>query len=256
MYTSFAEVYDELMTGVDYPAWAGFYAEMMRRWGIPSGARVCECACGTGGLTIPLQAMGYQVTGLDISQEMLFIASQKARAAGSRAIFIRQDMRSLQLHRSVDAILATCDGVNYLTHERDLAAFFASAFAALRPGGGLFFDVSTPYKLEHTLGSRTLCEDTPHITYMWDNRWHAKTRTVDLNLCIFVREADGRYRRMDESQRQRGWTMDELSEALHAAGFETPAFYGNSRLTFPRSTEERWHVAAVRRKEENDESAV
>ena len=80
MYTSFAEVYDQLMGDVDYQAWARSYAEMMAGWGVPGG-RVCECACGTGSLTIPLQRLGYTMTGIDQSQEMLWIASNKAREA-------------------------------------------------------------------------------------------------------------------------------------------------------------------------------
>ena len=249
MYENFAEVYDELMADVDYDSWARFYAELMARLGVGPGARVCECACGTGGLTIPLDKLGFSVTGIDLSQEMLWIAAQKARAIGSHAVFVRQDMRSLHLHRPVDAVLATCDGVNYLTTERDLTDFLQAAHRTLRPGGALVFDVSTPHKLANTLGNRTICEDTPHVTYMWQNRWQTRSRCVDMNLCIFVREKDGRYRRMDEEQRQRAWDMDELQAALAAAGFIDVAFCGNSRLAPPKPDEERWHVSARRQEE-------
>ena len=247
MYTQFAEVYDELMADVDYPAWANFYAKLLALQGIGRGSRICECACGTGGLTIPLKSLGYAVTGMDLSQEMLWVAAQKARAQGVQALFVRQDMRKLRLHRPVDAVLATCDGVNYLLTEEDLESFFASAYDAIRPGGALIFDVSTPYKLEHTLGDRTICEDTPHVTYMWQNRWQARTGCVDMQLCIFVREADGRYRRIDEEQRQRAWLAEELAAALKRAGFEDMAFYGNGTLTPPKPDEERWHIAARKR---------
>ena len=70
MYTGFAEVYDELMADVKYTEWADFYAAMMAAYGIRSG-KVCECACGTGGLTIPLARLGFQMTGVDMSREML-----------------------------------------------------------------------------------------------------------------------------------------------------------------------------------------
>ena len=149
MYTGFAEVYDTLMNDVHYGAWADMYARMMTAYGIPRNAKVCECACGTGSLTLPLQQLGYEMMGIDISQEMLWQAAQKARKAGFGIPFIRQDMRQLRLHRPVDAVLATCDGVNYLLQDVDAAAFFQSAWEAIKPGGGLFFDVSTPYKLEH-----------------------------------------------------------------------------------------------------------
>ena len=249
MYTSFAEVYDELMADVDYSSWASYYAELMAKAGVLPGARICECACGTGGLTIPLQEMGFGVTGIDLSQEMLWIAAQKARASGSQAVFVRQDMRRLRLHRPVDAVLATCDGVNYLTTDSDLTDFLRAAHDTLKPGGALVFDVSTPYKLEHILGGRLLCEDTPRVTYMWQNRWQTRSRCLDLHLCIFVRDLDGRYRRMDEDQRQRAWSVEELRASMAAVGFVNIAFFGDRTPDAPRPEEERWHVMARRQEE-------
>lgn len=195
MYTDFAEIYDELMSDVNYIDWAAFYRQLMVSSGI-RGNRVCECACGTGSLTIPLAKLGYSMTGVDLSQDMLFHASQKARAAGLGIPFVRQDMRQLRLHRPMDAILATCDGVNYLLKDEDVLSFFKAAFAALKPGGGLFFDVSTPYKLENALGNQLLWEDGDHITYLWQNTWDARTRQVSMDLSFFVLEEDGRYRRV------------------------------------------------------------
>ena len=81
MYTGFAEIYDDLMTDVNYEAWADFYCKMMAGFGIRSG-KLAECACGTGGMTLPLFKHGFHVTGVDLSQDMLWRAAQKARAAG------------------------------------------------------------------------------------------------------------------------------------------------------------------------------
>ena len=246
MYTGFAEVYDELMGDVDYGAWAGFYAQMMAAFGI-TGGKVCECACGTGSLTLPLQRRGFHMTGVDLSQDMLWIAAQKAREQGAAIPFVRQDMRELHLHRPMDAVLATCDGVNYLLEDRDVMAFFTSAWKALRPGGGLFFDVSTPYKLEHALGSQIICEDLEDITYLWQNRYNKKTGIIDMHLCIFVRQKDGSYRRIDEDQRQRGHSLQSLSNMLYQAGFERVFVYGNGALEAPKPSEQRWHFAALKR---------
>ena len=71
MYEAFAEVYDELMNDIDYEGWADYYVRLLSIYGIRSG-KICECACGTGGLTIPLAARGFSMTGVDLSQEMLW----------------------------------------------------------------------------------------------------------------------------------------------------------------------------------------
>lgn len=246
MYTGFAEVYDELMADVKYTEWADFYAAMMAAYGIRSG-KVCECACGTGGLTIPLARLGFQMTGVDMSQEMLWQAAQKAREAGVAVPFVRQDMRKLRLHRPMDAILATCDGVNYLLTDEDVLDFFRAAHASLRPGGGLFFDISTPYKLRNNLGNQIICDDTEHITYLWQNRFHDKTQTVDMHLCIFVRQEDGMYKRIDEEQKQKAHKAEHLAELMQQAGFDRVAVFANGRMEQPRDNEQRWHFAAVRR---------
>ena len=78
------------MADVDYLAWARFYHELMERYGVPRG-KVCECACGMGSTTIALSKMGYQMTGVDLSPDMLFEASQKARRTGAMIPFVRQD---------------------------------------------------------------------------------------------------------------------------------------------------------------------
>ena len=192
MYQAFAELYDELMNDVDYESWADYYTRLLSIYGI-RGGKICECACGTGSLTLPLYRRGFQMTGVDLSQEMLWQAAQKARKQGIAIPYVRQDMRALNLHRPMDAVLATCDGVNYLTTEEDLMSFFRAAYRAVRPGGALVFDVSTPYKLQHVLCSGLLGEDREDITYLWQNTWHEKRQIVELDLTFFVKDTDGRF---------------------------------------------------------------
>lgn len=246
MYTGFAEIYDELMKDVDYGTWADFYCRMMEGFGI-RGGKLAECACGTGGLTIPLFHHGFHVTGVDLSQDMLWRAAQKAREDGLAIPFVRQDMRKLRLHRPMDAVLATCDGVNYLMDDVDLLEFFSSAYNALRPGGGLFFDVSTPHKLSKVLGNQLICEDLPNITYFWQNTWNEKSSTVTMHLCFFVKQEDGSYKRIDEEQKQKAHSLTHLSELLYQSGFARVMVFGDGRLEAPHADERRWHFAALRR---------
>ena len=247
MYTAFARVYDTLMDTVDYAAWAAHYKHLMEKCQVPSKGRCVECACGTGNLTLPLRKMGYQMTGADLSEEMLIIAMEKARTAGMTIPFIRQDMRALTVPRQVDCVLASCDGVNYLASPEDAQAFFAAAFKALRPGGALIFDVSTPEKLSGILGNNTLYSDDDAVSYIWRNRWNEKTACITLLLSLFVRREDGAYVRLEERQTQRAHSRKELRAWLAAAGFTEISFYGRLRMTPPRKGDDRWHVTAIKR---------
>ena len=248
MYQAFAELYDTLMNDVDYESWADYYTRLLSIYGIQNG-RICECACGTGSLTIPLYYRGFQMTGVDISREMLWQAAQKSRRRGIAIPFVQQDMKCLNLHRPMDAVLATCDGVNYLMNEEDLAGFFSSAGRAIRPGGALIFDVSTPYKLKNILCAGLMGEDRENITYLWHNSWHERQQYVDMDLVFFVRDENGSYRRIEEHQKQKAWSEKTIKESLWKAGFRTVSFYGDYTLSAPEEKSQRWHIAAAKTEE-------
>jgi len=246
MYQEFAQVYDALMNDVDYPAWAAHYLALMRRHGVVPGA-LAECACGTGSFTVELAARGIAVTGVDSSADMLRVAADKARTRGMTIPFVQQDMRALALHRPVDAVLATCDGVNYLCGTtQGVGAFFAAAYAAIKPGGGLFFDVSTPHKLAHVLGDAFFGGNDAGVSYLWQNRYDPARALLEMELTGFVREADGRYRRFDETHVQHAHSARELERWLAGAGFPRVHMYGERTFEPPRPSDQRWHVAALK----------
>ena len=245
LYTAFATVYDRLMADVNYPAWAAFYQTLLTLYGLRTG-KLCECACGTGSFTIPLCGMGYQMTGVDLSEEMLFEASQKARKAGAMIPFVKQDMRGLRLHRQMDAVLCTCDGVNYLPTQEDVLQFFTAAFQAVRPGGALIFDASTPYKLREVLGNSFVGDETADIAYLWKNTYHADRGSVDMALSIFVRSHDEAYERISEQQTQYGYSIEAFEALLAQAGFADIRVFGDGTFAPPSATEQRWHIAARR----------
>jgi SAM-dependent methyltransferase len=243
LYTAFASVYDRLMADVDYPDWAAYYRALLTHRGLPGG-KVCECACGTGNLTIPLGASGYLMTGADLSEEMLFEAGRKARKAGAAIPFIRQDMRALLLHRPMDGVLCTCDGVNYLPSAQDVLAFFGAAWRALQPGGPLVFDVSTPYKLRHVLGNHFIGDEKADIAYLWKNAYCPNPESVRMDLSVFVRSEGETYRRVSERQTQYAYDADMLRSLLSQAGFEGIEIFGDRTFAPPSPDEQRWHIAA------------
>ena len=245
MYGDFAAVYDRLMADVDYAGWAAFYWQLLEAAGILEGSLVCECACGTGGLSVHL-APRCRLTGVDLSEAMLSIAARKLREKGQQVPLIRQDMRRLRLHKPQDAILATCDGVNYLTGRRR-AQFFRAANGALRMGGALAFDLSTLHKLRHTLGSNVLSRRRD-IRYIWRNSWRERDRRLSLALSVFVRQPEGLWRLIEEEQAQRGYDVPELCEALRSAGFGDIRVYGDRRLAQPADDEARVHLLCVKQR--------
>jgi SAM-dependent methyltransferase len=242
---TFAGVYDRLMGDVDYPAWAGLYAALFREAGL-APVRVMDCACGTGGMTLALSALGYRMTGADRSARMLSVAAEKARRRGIAIPFALQDMRSIAAHRPMDAIVCACDGVNYLLSDEDARRFFVSARDALRPGGGLFFDVSSAYKLEHILGNNCFGDDLDDLAFLWRNGYNTARRILTMDLTFFTRGADGRYGASRETHAQRAREAGEIASMLEECGYGGVRAFGGMSLDPPAPNDERIHFIALR----------
>ena len=244
MYDDFAGVYDTLMDDYDYDAWSEYYLSLIQDalGGLP--VRMAECACGTGSLTVRFARKGLSVVGIDLSASMLRRAEEKARTWGVEAAFVRHDMRRLTLPRRVGAVLATCDGVNYLTTPQDVRAFFSAAYAQLLPGGVLCFDCSSRHKLEDEMGDAFFGEERDGLATLWQNTLNRENHILTMDVTFFVREADGRYRRFREQHRQRAHSQKEILAWLAEAGFEEIRAYGEMRRDAPEEKDTRIHYMA------------
>ena len=220
-YGKFALVYDKLMSGVDYEGWARYLNGFL-----PEGASLLECACGTGELTRRFAAAGHSVIATDVSEDMLGIASEKLRLSGalSRSVrFANMDMRSIAVHKPVDAVVCCCDGVNYLLDAADVKRFFIGANAALKPGGLLLFDVSSRYKLSTVLGNNCFADNDSELPYMWQNNYDADSKLIGMELAFFVKKGE-LYERFDETHVQRAHSQRELASWLDECGFDHEAY--------------------------------
>jgi len=239
MYQRFAEIYDLFMADVDYAAGAKKMLALLERQGLSGKLHILDAACGTGSITIPLARMGHAVIGVDLSESMLDIAAQKARAAGLRIPFVRQSMTALKVHRKVDVVNASCDGVNYLTSGKEVLSFFRSAFDALRPGGLLCFDVSSRHKLENILWGNTFGEVAEKAAYIWKNAYDPEKRLLEMDLTFFVSHDGRTYERFSERHLQRAHDEKELLSMLSDCGFEGAAAVDFETGQTPGKTSER-----------------
>ena len=244
-YGEFAAVYDRLMDDFDYPAWADYYIELLKRAGCRP-KKLCDCACGTGSMSVQFSKRGINVTGVDLSRDMLEVAAVKARRAAQKIMFTAQDMTRLDLPRPVDAIVCACDGVNYLTEDGALEDFLRAAYKGIKSGGCLAFDVSSRHKLENVIGNGFFGEERDDVAYIWSNRLDADKHLIDMELTFFIKQEGDLYRRFEEHHRQRAYSTDEIVQAMKACGFEDINVYGDKTFEEPRSEEIRIHFVARR----------
>jgi len=243
LYANFASVYDRLMQDVPYHRWVENLGRLIRRCGI-NGKRILDLGCGTGNVAVPLAADGYQVTALDLSPEMLALAGEKAREAGVKINFTCQDMREMDVAGEFDLAISMCDSMNYLLAEDELRQVFANAAKVLTAGGWLIFDLNSAYKIKHIFGDNifTLLDDD--VAYVWENDYDPETRVCHLELTFFVRKANGLYERFAERHAERAYTVDEVRQALNAAGFRLAEVLAEDTLEPPQPDTERIYFLA------------
>ncbi len=221
-YSSLAYVYDQLNSGVDYPEWAGFIEERLERFYGKRPESILDLACGTGAMTIELAKRGYDMTGVDISEEMLSIARSRcdAQRLPHSVLLVRQNMCELELYGTVNAVICCLDSLNYLTDTASLRRTFNHVHNYLDPGGVFVFDMNAPAKFERTYGENAYVLEEEGILCAWQNFYNPKTKLCDFYLSIFREESDGRWERFDETQRERCYSLRTIKKLLDECGFE------------------------------------
>ena len=216
-YKDFAMVYDTFMDNAPYDKWLQFLIENFNKYKVPKEL-VLDLGCGTGTLTQMLSKKGYDMIGVDNSDEMLSIAIQKGINDTQNILYLLQDMREFELYGTVRAVISICDSINYLLEEEDIVKTFSLINNYLDPGGIFVFDFNTVYKYESVIGDATIAENRDTCSFIWENYYHTKEHINEYDLTIFVKEENERYRRFDETHYQRGYTVRQMEEFLHKAG--------------------------------------
>lgn len=259
-YTSFASVYDTFMDNVPYEEWGEYIYSLLCRYGVRDGI-VLDLGCGTGTMTEILAGYGYDMIGVDNSEDMLELAMEKRIASGHDILYLLQDMREFELYGTVRAVVSVCDSVNYITEPEELAGVFRLVNNYLDPGGIFLFDFNTEYKYREVMGDCTIAEDRGPCSFIWDNCYYEEERINEYDLTLFIREgtAPGQnegaeeddteengalYRKYTETHFQRGYTLEEIRELLSSAGLIFQAAYDMDTREAAGETSERICVIA------------
>lgn len=235
-YEGLAASYDALTTDVGYEKRADFLEKLFRRSRIPVHT-VLDLACGTGTMTWLLTDRGYELIGVDGSEEMLAAAMEKSgQVEGIPPIFLHQSMPQLDLYGTVDAAICCLDSLNYLTRPADVQRTFRRLHLFIAPGGLLVFDINTVAKLA-ALDGQIFLDETEDTYCVWRTEYHRGLCTYYMDL--FDRRRDGAWQRELEIHRQRAYTTEELTGWLRAAGFTDIRTWGDGKLRRPTENEQR-----------------
>lgn len=237
-YGSFASVYDIFQDNINYQEWADYLTECLKEYGISDGL-VLDLGCGTGTMTELFAEAGYDMIGVDNSEEMLAQAMEKRMESGHDILYLLQDMQEFELYGTVRAIVSVCDSLNYLTEEEDLLTVFRLANNYLDPRGIFIFDMNTVYKYQEILGDATIAENREDGSFIWENSYDPESGINLYELALFLPREDGLYEKCEEVHYQKAYPLAKIRELISKSGLELLAVYDAYTREQPRHDSER-----------------
>ena len=245
-YTGFAYVYDEYMDNIPYEEWGEYMMTLLKENGVSDGMSVLELGCGTGTVTRMLSKSGYDCVGLDMSEDMLSIASDKTFEEDLHIIYTCQDMRDFEVPYSMDAMISIGDSMNYITCVDDLENVFSCVRENLKENGVFIFDLKTIHFFRDILADNTYAQNRDDSAFIWDNYYDEEERNNEYELAVFVKNEDGTFDRFEEQHYQHGFTIEEVTGAARKAGLNVKSIYNAFTKDAPVDSSERLYFIITR----------
>lgn len=228
-YQIFSRFYDKVMDQSVYRDWLSFVEQNSHK----STLKILELACGTGKIAVDLAKAGHDVTGFDLSNEMLSLAYERMEEENVRLLLLEGDMREIGEIGSFDTVTCFSDSLCYLTEEKDLLRVFQGVFNNLNEKGSFLFDVHSLYQMNEIFpGYQYIYQDEDDV-FLWESFEGEKENSVEHMLTFFVSQKDGLFERIHEFHEERTYSIPVLKSLLQTAGFqdiEVQADFGRSPL--------------------------
>ena len=224
-YGDFAYYYDSLTENVDYEKRCEYVRSLLAENGVGEGI-LLDLACGTGTVSLMLSAMGYDVIGVDASEDMLSVAQEKKMETAEDVIFLCQRMEELDLFGTINAAVSTLDSINHVTDAETVREIFRRVALFMEDMGIFVFDVNTPYKHREILGDNTFVYDTDEVYCVWQNSTDENMLTK-VSLDIFEKDEDDEetYYRYCEEFYEKGYALEDIKSWLEECRFEVIGIY-------------------------------
>lgn len=239
-YHKFAQYYDILTSNIDYQKHADYYDNMISQY-MPDKGILLDLACGTGSLSEAMAKRGYDVIGVDLSEEMLSIALNKKFDSGLPIQYLCQDMCKLDMYGTIDVTICALDSLNHLPDINSVKRAIERVSLFSNPNGIFVFDINTLYKHKKILGNNTFIYDTDDVYCVWQNTYNDKDKSVLIELNFFEKDSDT-YRRFDESITEKAYDIEQLMDICENAGLEVLSIYDYLTNNPPREDSEKLTV--------------
>jgi SAM-dependent methyltransferase len=178
-----------------------------------------DLCCGAGHLTMYFLEHGYHVTGIDLSEHMLFYARENAKdfLEKGQAEFIQADAANFELDRQFGLAVSTFDALNHLENLEQLQACLENVSQALLPGGYFLFDMNTRLALKYW--NRMSVEDTEEMMLVQRGVYDEQNERALTTISGFLRVSNQYYERFEETVYNTAFDMADVQKAMLTSGF-------------------------------------
>lgn len=242
-YQRFAEVYDTLMTDIPYDQYVDWVVKHAPSITAP---KLLDVGCGTGVMAAKFARQGYDVSGVDLSEEMLAIASERFMNEKLAIPLFCQSMDELDGFSDLNVVTIPIDSLNYLADEEAVVATFEHIHAALCDGGHLFFDVHSLFKMDAIFLDGPFTYDNGEITYIWDTEAGEAPHSVHHDMTFYVHANEQLFERFEEYHYQRTFSAEQYVKWLNDAGFSKVSITADYKEEAPVAESERLFFHAVK----------
>jgi len=246
-----AELYDLFYADKDYVGEAAFVHECLQQHAQTRPGDLLEIACGTGRHSFELEKLGYRILATDYSEDMLRCARDNAARLGSSVEFLQQDMRALDLKgRTFDAAVCLFDSIGYVRTNDAIRRVLDGVWRHLRQDGLFLLEFwHAPAMLRNYDPVRTRSWRTAQgeIVRVSRTTLDIEQQTADVAYTIYDLRQDGSYARLDETQTNRYFLIQEMALHLALNGFNPLTWFAGFSGTNPIA-EDTWHIVALARK--------
>lgn len=234
-YETFAFVYDEVMDDSLYQQWLDF---SMRH--LPKAAnQILELACGTGALAVEFAKAGFEVTGLDLSEEMLTLASDRGLQEEVSIQWVAGDMLDLTDVGTYQAVTCFSDSLCYMQDAAQVKQVFAGVYHLLEEAGTFIFDVHSTYQIDEVFPNYSFHDQTEDFAFLWDSYEGEAPHSIEHFLTFFVKKDGEMFERVDELHQERTYPLEMYLQMLKEVGFEVKV-YADFTDDAPNETSKRW----------------
>lgn len=233
MYNEFAYYYDQLMSDVEYDKIGEFikssFAESEANGFVPEGSDsnlLVDLGCGTGSLMSHLLDKGYDVIGIDPSEEMLQCAREKFFEKEHMPLLLCQSASEMELFGTVAGIISSMDCLNHITDEDEFKKVFDLTANYLDNNGLFIFDVLSSRHFQKTAEKGAFHDVSDEVVCLWQcEREREWENTYRYDITFFIEEEDGLYERFDESFCERWYDRAFIEGCVSKSGMELLGVY-------------------------------